>query len=175
VDALHCIVAAQCSVNEPLVCCMEPWQKLTRKLSSMKIEVRLTVFWSETLILIFDLNLQSVETMVMIHTYAKGHLVQKLEWKRQTDRQTDGGDCITSHANVVGSQLIEIMCVWRAESVYCSLNIGVELLRHNCLCTAWWNKYFNEVVKILLPVCLASVKLQPYETINWYVQFCRDS
>jgi len=32
----------------------------------------------------------------------KDHSVQKLQWK-QTDRQTDGGDCITSRANAVGN------------------------------------------------------------------------
>ena len=30
-----------------------------------------------------------------------GQSVPKVEWK-QTDGQTDGGDCITSHANAVG-------------------------------------------------------------------------
>jgi len=32
----------------------------------------------------------------------KGHSVQKLEWK-QIDKQTDEGDCITSHTNAVGN------------------------------------------------------------------------
>ena len=33
---------------------------------------------------------------------AKGQMVWKIEWK-QMDGQMDGGDCITSRANVVGS------------------------------------------------------------------------
>ena len=31
--------------------------------------------------------------------------VPKIEWK-QTDGQTDGGDCVTSHANVVANRYI---------------------------------------------------------------------
>ena len=43
--------------------------------------------------------------MVVTHAKAKGQgqmflSFQKLEWK-QTDGQTDGGDCITSRANAV--------------------------------------------------------------------------
>ena len=32
-----------------------------------------------------------------------GQSVPKIEWK-QTDGQTDGGDCITTHANAVGDK-----------------------------------------------------------------------
>jgi len=32
---------------------------------------------------------------------AQGQSVRKIEWK-QTDGQTDGGDCVTSRANAVG-------------------------------------------------------------------------
>jgi len=42
-----------------------------------------------------------MRTMVVNHTRTKGHdghSVQKLECK-QTDRRTDGGDCITSRAS----------------------------------------------------------------------------
>jgi len=38
-----------------------------------------------------------------------GQSVSKTEWKQtdeQTDRRTDRGDCITSHANVVGNDEI---------------------------------------------------------------------
>ena len=35
-----------------------------------------------------------------------GWSVRTTEWK-QTDGQTDGGDCITSHANAVGKYLIK--------------------------------------------------------------------
>jgi len=38
----------------------------------------------------------------MQNVWIKGHAVQKLEWK-QTDGQTDGGDCITPRANAVGN------------------------------------------------------------------------
>ena len=49
------------------------------------------------------LTLSPRKAMVMthIHTKGQGKVNQfKIEWKRM-ERQTDGGDCITSHANAV--------------------------------------------------------------------------
>ena len=47
--------------------------------------------------------------MIMIYAHAKvqdikGQLVPKIKWKKQTDRRTDGSDCITSLANAVGNE-----------------------------------------------------------------------
>ena len=42
----------------------------------------------------------------MTHTHAKikakGHFIQKIEWKQRTDRRTDMTDRITIQANTVG-------------------------------------------------------------------------
>jgi len=46
--------------------------------------------------------------MVITHTHAKSQgqrSVDSKEWK-QMDGRTDGGDCITSHANAVGNYII---------------------------------------------------------------------
>ena len=49
----------------------------------------------------YDLDLQSPTHMEKVEVH--GQSVPKIEWK-QTDRRTDGGDCITSYANAVGDK-----------------------------------------------------------------------
>ena len=55
------------------------------------------------------LTFSPLRAIVMTYWCAKvqvnGQSVLKVQWKQtdgQTDRRTDGGDCITSHANAVG-------------------------------------------------------------------------
>ena len=47
-----------------------------------------------------------------------GQSVSKIEWK-QTDGRTDGGDCITSHANAVSKKRFDINFV---EVIACYIN-----------------------------------------------------
>ena len=82
---------------------------MTRKQNKLpSIEGRPTALaWSMALTLTFN----PLQEMAMIYWHEKkikvnGHLVQKTEWK-QTDEQTDGGECLTLLANVMGRLAIQ--------------------------------------------------------------------
>ena len=59
-----------------------------------------------------DLDLQSLRSMVMTYPHTKGQGQRSVDsedrvWK-QTDFQTDGRDCITSHDNAVGKKATSV-------------------------------------------------------------------
>jgi len=59
---------------------------------------------------------------------AKGQSVRKIQWK-QTDRQTDEGDCITSHANAIGKYLylfIYFIYLFIRYSAQCNKQYSIE-------------------------------------------------
>ena len=68
----------------------------------LRIEVPLTAFRTKTITLTLTFN--TVRSMVMSHTYAKGQDQRSLgpKVRIETHEWTDGGDCITFLANAVG-------------------------------------------------------------------------
>jgi len=83
----------------------------TRKLSSIEdwVPTDSTSNWDPNP----NFDLQSQESknpdpsIHMQKIKVKGHLVQKLEWKRMY-RRMDGGDCITSRANGIGKKSVDV-------------------------------------------------------------------
>jgi len=79
--------------------------------SRWRIEVPPTAYRTATLTLTITLTLtfNPIRDMVMTHIHAKGQGQRSLgstvrvKTDGLTDRQTDGGDCITSRANAVGN------------------------------------------------------------------------
>jgi len=73
---------------------------VTRKLSSINDRGHT----DRVLILTVTFGFNPLQAIVVTHTHSKdqGQSVRNIEWK-QTDEQTDGGDCITSHANPVAN------------------------------------------------------------------------
>ena len=71
-----------------------------RKLSSIQEQGQTDCILSLTC----DLQFQSLQAMIVTHTHAKDEGQRSVGSKNrvETDGQTDKGDCITLHANVVG-------------------------------------------------------------------------
>jgi len=78
---------------------------------------------------LFELSIQGELWSWSVHTQkveVKGHSVQKLEWK-QADGRTDGGDCITSHANAIGYQSRNLIVRHTGQTTVWSISHKQEL------------------------------------------------
>ena len=74
------------------------------------LEVPLTVFWPLTLT--YDPREQWPWSLHMQMTEVKGDSVQKIEWK-QTDGETDEGDCIAFRTNAVCNKTSLLTVTWQ--------------------------------------------------------------